>query len=165
MFEEPRTDKAEPPYPEKPDTEKPQPENPQQSIYTTKNNKQNTTTPKVVVEGVKEKQIAPSTIDIGEDLKAIVEGTPFERVDYQRWLKRPDFLDQIDKLVQTYAGDFSKAERPQALVMNVMKHGAIAPDGYVPHRERQAQAKAAAAKAAREEARKTALTSINFRIW
>lgn len=40
--------------------------------------------------------------------------------------------------------------------MNVMRHGAIAPDGYVSHHERQAQAKTAAARAAADKARETA---------
>lgn len=160
VFEEPQTENAEQPHPENLDAGKPYPENPQQSIYTSKNNYQDTTTVRGVVEDAKEKQIARMTgeevqpaADQEEELKGIVKGTPFQRVDYHRWLKRPDLVDQIDKLVQTYAQDFTRVKRPQALVMNVMRHGAIAPDGYVPYSERQAQAKAAAAKAAAEKAR------------
>lgn len=154
VYEEPHMQPADPPYPEEPDTENPYPGNPQQSINNRNNNNQITTTGEVVVKNLKGKVNNPFVSDTQEDLKAIVHGTPFEKVDCQRWLKQPDFLDRLDKLVQTYAGDFSKAERPQALVMNVMRHGAIAPDGYVPYHERWARSKAAAAKAKTERLEK-----------
>jgi hypothetical protein len=141
VFEEPQIQDAKPPYPEKPDMGKPYPENLHQSIITNNNN-QNTTTTGVVIASRGKGQKVCSITNMKEGLKDITKGTPFEDVDYQPWLGRPDLLDQIDKIVQTYAEDFSKALRPQAIVTKVMRYGATAPDNYVPYRERQARSKA-----------------------
>lgn len=154
VYEEPQGETTNSPYPEKPDTENPYAGNPQQNNNTTKSKKQNTTTTSVVIESEKKEQRVRSTTHTEEELNAIVKGTPFERVDYQQWIERPDLLDQIDKLVQTYAEDFNKAKRPHALVVKVMRDGAMAPDNYVPYQKRKVQEKAKAVKSANERMKK-----------
>ena len=109
------------------------------------------------------RQDTTTTNVVVDDIKHLVKGTPFQRVDEQSLRKFTTkfgcnyVFDSLDMLIATYRQTEKPVNNPVAILVSGLSKGIIPPLGYVPYRERaenERKAKEAAKLRQRSDAEK-----------
>jgi hypothetical protein len=88
------------------------------------------------------RQDTTTTVVVVDDIKNLVKGTPFQRVDEQSLRKFATkygckyVFDSLDMLIATYRQSEKPVNNPVAILASGLSKGVIPPLGYVPYHER-----------------------------
>jgi len=119
---------------------------------------------------IKRQDTTTTVIDV-DDIKNLVKGTPFQRVDEQSLNRLTTkygckyVFDALDMLMATYRQSEKPVNNPVAILVSGLSKGVIPPFGYVPYHERaenEQKAKAAAEQRQRADAEKRKAEEVAF---
>ena len=88
------------------------------------------------------RQDTTTTVVVVDDIKNLVKGTPFQKVDEQSLRKFTTkygcnyVFDSLDMLIATYRQSEKPVNNPVAVLVSGLSKGVIPPFGYVPYHER-----------------------------